>query len=307
MKLYSLVPGSGADHRAWLATSPLTVPRESACTLVRLRKKKRRRKKEEQPWQSAGAGGDMRSTFWCVRWRRSLSEWSSWALTHPVVCGTAENDLLVCVNSKQKYARGVPQSLVNKKWRFTSHCCLGLKKKKKTRWKPSSVWENLGCKQFNVYWHLFLTMCILDKCNQQEWGIFWHGYKVKSLWNCQKTCHTQKMYFEILLKLTTGIIFHGYKIPQQCLMCYLWQQMRAKPNESTMTIFSFGLHFQNHINIKTIQYCEWLWFRLDDTVKHFPSVSVKPIGQSTGKLTSDFVIKHLIKKVHYSQKFMTLF
>lgn len=130
MKLYSLVPGSGADHRAWLATSPLTVPRESVCTLLVRLRKKNGRKKEEQPWQSAGAGGDMRSTFWCVRWRRSLSEWSSWALTHPVVCGTAENDLLVCVNSKQKYARGVPQSLVNKKWRFTSHCCLGWKKKK---------------------------------------------------------------------------------------------------------------------------------------------------------------------------------
>lgn len=77
MKLYSLVPGSGADDRAWLAPSPLTVPRESVCTLVRLReKKKKERKKSSRDSQQEQAPI-------CGRLFGVLGEDTAWVNDHP--------------------------------------------------------------------------------------------------------------------------------------------------------------------------------------------------------------------------------
>lgn len=106
------------------------------------KKEKKRRKKAEQQWQSAGADSNMRLTFLV----KAQPEWM--IIQSPdTSCGLRNSweTVCECVWTVNKRPLGVCQSLVDEKWRFTLQCYTGWKEKKE-----NLLWENLGCKQFDV-------------------------------------------------------------------------------------------------------------------------------------------------------------
>lgn len=147
-------------------------------------------------------------------------------------------------------------------------------------------------------------MRISHICNQQEWELSWSWYEV----GIKKTkLKLVIFYFEILLNLPRGFFCMSikYLFCYNSVSCVMWQQMGANLRETKMTIFSFRLYLHYYINIKTI----YFFNVVSQSVSRSETLDwpIWKARKSTGALTSNnFVIKHLIVTVHYSQNFMII-
>lgn len=186
---------------------------------VRKRESEWERKKEEKNSEKKEKAeredSIMWYPLWYVRWGRRQTAWAVCSLTHPVVCGPAEQwgDVSVCVNSKQKWSREAQHSPVNKKWRHTSRIVFCVRHKED--WDESiprgnvQTWmsKNFYCfvaSVFSSIIHLILCAFYINAQNVtfSEWLSEWERSSRDKYFPDFSSSAIMRMIFKVLSEMT---------------------------------------------------------------------------------------------------------